>query len=70
MPPPPAAEAVGVTDTTGLTLPDPLTINNVEALRTKQGRLVAGVAAKADIELFKGIGRHTHKPKAKNWDRA
>ncbi|KAI9727906.1 MAG: Aromatic/aminoadipate aminotransferase 1 [Chrysothrix sp. TS-e1954] len=69
MPPPSADVAVeGVTDTQGFQMPDILTINDIEKLRTKAGKLVAGVAAKADVELFKGRGRHAHKPLAKRWD--
>lgn len=57
-----------LTDTTAVTLPDPLTINGVEARRTKAGRLVAGVAAPADFELFKGLGSHGHKAMARDWE--
>ena len=63
----PSIEAVD--DTTGIVIPDVLTVDGVQALRTRAGKLVAGTAAKADIELFKGVGRHAHKPKAKRWDR-
>lgn len=63
---PPVLEAVD--DTTAIILPNPLTLNSVEARRTKAGRLVAGVAAPADIELFKGLGHHSHKPLARRWE--
>lgn len=69
---PPSAEDVSieaVDDTTAILVPDILTIDSVEALRTKSGKLRAGTAAKADIELFKGLGRHAQKSKAKRWDR-
>ena len=63
----PSLEAVD--DTTGVIVPDLLTVDSVQSLRTKAGKLKAGVAAKADVEIFKGVGRHTSKPKAKRWDR-
>ncbi|KAL9053027.1 MAG: hypothetical protein Q9162_005015 [Coniocarpon cinnabarinum] len=63
----PTVEAVE--DTKGVVVPDPLTVDTVQALRTKQGKLTAGTAAKADVELFKGVGRHSSKPKStKQWD--
>ena len=69
-PPPPSATSLEAEDdTTGVLIPDPLTVDSVRALRTKSGKLVAGTAAKADIELFKGTGRHGKKPKAKRWER-
>lgn len=63
----PSLEAVD--DTTGVVIPDLLTVDSVQTLRTKAGKLKAGTAARADVELFKGKGRHTSKPKAKRWDR-
>lgn len=69
MSPPPSIAIEAATDIHSIQIPDPLTIDNVQAMRTQQGKLIAGVAAKSDIELFKGIGRHSHKPKAKRWDR-
>lgn len=69
MSPPGAVTVQAADDTTGITLPDPLTVNDVEELRTRAGKLKAGTAARADIELFKGKGRHAHKPLAKRWDR-
>ena len=70
MAPPPSAVALEAEDdTTGVFIPDVLTVDSVKALRGKSGKLVAGVAAKADIELFKGRGRHEKKAKAKRWDR-
>lgn len=58
-----------VTDTSAVTLPDPLTIDAIQARRTAAGKLVAGTAAVADIELFKGRHEHAHKPPAKSWSR-
>ena len=57
------------TDTTTFTIPDRLTIQNVAKRRAASGRLVAGVAAVADLDSFKGRGQHAHKGKAKKWDR-
>lgn len=50
-----------------MVLPEALTLDGITARRTKAGRLVAGVAAASDFELFKGRGQHAHKPKAKRW---
>ena len=63
----PSLEAID--DTSGVIIPDPLTVNHVQALRTKSGKLVAGVAAKADVELLKGHGRHGKKAgSTKSWE--
>lgn len=59
----------GASDTAGLQIPNPLTLDRVQEQRTEQGKLKAGVAARADVELFKGIGRHAHKPKSRDWSR-
>lgn len=67
--PPPAASVEATTDTQGITIPDPLSLESVQTRRNKAGKLIAGVAATADIELFKGRGHHAHKPKAKNFER-
>lgn len=45
----------------------PLTVENVGARRARAGRLVAGVAAPASSDMFKGRA-HVDKPKAKSWD--
>lgn len=66
---PPGIALQAEDDTTGFVIPDVLTVDGVQALRTKSGKLAAGTAAKADVELFKGVGRHANKPKAKRWDR-
>lgn len=58
-----------VDDTTGVTVPDPLTLEGVATRRAATGKLVAGVAAVANVDQFKGEKQHLHKPKAKRWDR-
>lgn len=66
---PQAIEILPETDTTTFSIPDRLTIQNVAKRRAAAGRLVAGVAAVADFELFKGKTQHLHKQVAKRWDR-
>ncbi|KAF2155742.1 aromatic amino acid aminotransferase 1 [Myriangium duriaei CBS 260.36] len=61
-------EVTAETDTTGITIPEPLTIAGIGKRRTAAGRLIAGVAAASDVEAFKGRGRHAHKPLSKRWD--
>ncbi|KAG8625287.1 hypothetical protein KVT40_007038 [Elsinoe batatas] len=61
-------EVVAETDTTAVTLPEPLTLSGIGKRRTAAGRLVAGVAAAADVEAFKGITSHSHKHLARRWD--
>lgn len=58
----------GETDTSALTIPNPLTVHGVAKRRSASGKLVAGTAAVADIDTFKGRAQHLHKPKAKRWD--
>jgi len=70
MAPPPSLD-IGVyadSDISATTIPDPLTINGIEKRRKAAGRLIAGTAALADIELFKGRIRHQHKPLARRID--
>jgi len=62
-------EVKAVTDTSAITVPEPLTLLGIGTRRSAAGRLVAGVAANADVELFKGHIHHQHKNKAKRWDR-
>lgn len=69
MAPPSAIEVTAESDTTGITIPNPLTIQGVQKRRAASGRLVAGVAAVADVETFKGLKQHSHKPSARRWDR-
>ena len=61
-------EVLPETDTTTFTIPDRLTLENVAKRRGASGKLVAGVAAVADVEAFKGRTQHSHKPNAKRWD--
>ena len=69
MAPPAAIDVLPESDTSTFTLPDRLTIQGVAKRRAAEGRLIAGVAAVADIERFKGRTVHSHKAKARRWDR-
>jgi aromatic amino acid aminotransferase I len=69
MAPPAAIEVLPETDTATFTIPDRLTIQSVAKRRAASGKLVAGVAAAADVDAFKGRTQHLHKGKAKKWDR-
>ena len=69
MAPPGAIDVLPESDTSTFTLPDRLTIQGVAKRRAAEGRLVAGVAALADVDRFKGRAVHSHKPKARRWDR-
>ena len=69
MAPPAAIEVLRETDTFTFTIPDRLTIQSVAKRRAASGKLVAGVAAVADVDVFKGRTQHLHKPEAKRWDR-
>lgn len=58
MAPPAAIESMSVevypeTDTSTFTIPDRLTVEKVAKRRAASGILVAGVAASADLELYK-----------------
>ena len=69
---PPSAidvDVQAIDDTTAITIPNPLTLEDVSARRAATGKLIAGVAAVANVEQFKGDKHHLHKPKAKRWDR-
>ncbi|KAL7272855.1 Aromatic/aminoadipate aminotransferase 1 [Rhizina undulata] len=77
MAPPPTAvfsenlrvEDVGVhavTDTTAVTIYDPLTCNGIVSRRAKASPFNGGVAAATSSNLFKT--KQPGKPKAKNWD--
>ncbi|GAM82750.1 hypothetical protein ANO11243_007360 [Dothideomycetidae sp. 11243] len=61
-------EVAAETDTTAITIPQPLTIAAINKRRTASGKLIAGVAAWSDIEGFKGRTHHHHKALAKRWD--
>ncbi|TKA78114.1 hypothetical protein B0A49_01798 [Cryomyces minteri] len=67
MAPPSAVEVEATSDTSAIVVPDPLTINGVPGRRAKSGRLIAGTAAPANSDMFKGHG-HGHKPMAHRWD--
>ena len=54
---PTAIDIEGVRDIEGIALPDPLTVNAVTARRTKDGRLIAGVAAYTTSDYFKSLVR-------------
>lgn len=70
MAPPPSAtpEVLAIDDTTGVVVPDPLTVEGVQARRMKAGKFVYGTAAPVKTDVYKGVGGHDHKPKAKRWD--
>jgi aromatic amino acid aminotransferase I len=72
MAPPSATEVEAVTDTTGVTLPDPLSMNmksnEINGRRRKTVKGQWGVAAPADSVNFRQK-EHGHKPMAKRWDR-
>ncbi|KAK4985766.1 Aromatic/aminoadipate aminotransferase 1 [Elasticomyces elasticus] len=68
MPPPSAVEVTAESDTSALTALSPLSLKGVSKRRAATGRLIAGVAAEANVESFKGATQHLHKPKAKTWD--
>lgn len=67
----------GVTDTSGITVPDPMsanghahpifTIDDVLPHRQKSAKMPAGVAAFGSSDMFKSKGCF-NKPKAKRWD--
>ncbi|KAF2806958.1 PLP-dependent transferase [Mytilinidion resinicola] len=71
MTPPAAIEVTAVTDTEGVTLPDPLQANvksnDIYGRRKKSEKNQWGVAAPADAKTFRHH-KHGHKPSAKNWD--
>ncbi|OCK73349.1 PLP-dependent transferase [Lepidopterella palustris CBS 459.81] len=71
MPPPSAINVEAVTDTSGVTLPDPLSApiksNEIYGRRRKAEKAQWGVAAPADSASFRHCA-HDHKPKAKRWD--
>ncbi|KAI7219701.1 aromatic amino acid aminotransferase 1 [Hortaea werneckii] len=46
----------------------PLTIRDIFERRTQSPRLVAGVAAVADVDSYKIRPKFSHKPMAKRWD--
>jgi aromatic amino acid aminotransferase I len=73
MAPPGAIEVEAVSDTTGVTLPDPLTApipknNDVAGRRRKADKSQWGVAAPANSATFRQRS-YEGLPKAKRWDR-
>ena len=68
MAPPAAIEVLPESDTSTFTIPDRLTIQSVAKRRAASGKLLAGVAAAANVGTFKGQTHHLHKSKAKRWD--
>ncbi|WPH02659.1 putative aromatic aminotransferase Aro8 [Acrodontium crateriforme] len=68
MAPPAAIEVLAESDTATFTIPDRLRIQTVAKRRAASGKLVAGIAAPADLEAYKGRTNHLHKSAAKRWD--
>ncbi|KAJ5776621.1 uncharacterized protein N7511_001632 [Penicillium nucicola] len=67
---PPASldvDLVGVTDTSAVPVPDPLTVNGIPAWRAKTAKVPTGVAAACNSDMFKSPICYT-KPKAKRFD--
>lgn len=69
MSPPSAIQILPESDTTTFTVPDRLTIQSVAKRRAAYGKLIAGVAAPADVDSFKGRTQHLHKELAHRWNR-
>ncbi|ORY08212.1 pyridoxal phosphate-dependent transferase [Clohesyomyces aquaticus] len=71
MSPPGAIEVEAVTDTSGVTIPDPLSVpfksNEIYGRRRKTDKSQWGVAAPANSVNFRSQS-HDHKPMAKRWD--
>ncbi|KAF2266018.1 PLP-dependent transferase [Lojkania enalia] len=71
MAPPSAIDVTGETDTSGITIPDPLSApvksNEIFGRRRKADKSQWGVAAHADTINFRQRS-YDHKPKAKQWD--
>jgi aromatic amino acid aminotransferase I len=72
MAPPSAIEVSAETDTTGITIPNPLTApitsNNIFGRRKKANKSQWGIAAASDTANFRQKS-YENKPKAKCWDR-
>lgn len=49
---------VGVTDTSAVPVPDPLTVNGVPAWREKMAQMPTGVAASSSSDMFKSPVRY------------
>jgi len=50
---PTAIDIQGVSDTEGIAIPDPVTVNTINARRAKAGKFVAGVAATTTSDYYK-----------------
>ncbi|KAJ5584362.1 uncharacterized protein N7459_004162, partial [Penicillium hispanicum] len=61
-------DMVGVTDTSAVPIPDPLTVNGVPGWRQKKAQIPTGVAAPCNSDMFKSPACYT-KPKAKRFER-
>lgn len=72
MAPPAAIEVQGVSDTTGIIIPDPLSVpihsNEILGRRRKSEKSHWGTAAPCDTVNFR-IKSYAGKPKSKRWDR-
>lgn len=72
MAPPGAIDVDAITDTTGVTLPDPLSVpvkqNDIYGRRRKSEKSAWGVAAPADTMKYRQKS-YEDKPMAKRWDR-
>lgn len=69
---PPSAtdiDVYAVSDTSGVTIPNPLSLHGIPKRRAAAGKLIAGIAAVSNVESFKGDTQHVHKEKARRWDR-
>lgn len=61
-------QTLAESDTSTFTVPDRLTIQAIAKRRAASGKLVAGAAAPANVETYKGRTRHINKTPAKRWD--
>jgi aromatic amino acid aminotransferase I len=68
MAPPIAIDVVGVSDTEGVVLPTPLTVNGIAELRAKAGKLIAGTAAWTSSEFFKSSVSHISRLEISHFD--
>lgn len=72
MAPPSAIEVEAVTDTTGITLPNPLNValksNEISGRRRKADKSQWGTAAPSTSASFRHDD-YSDRPKAKRWDR-
>ena len=59
---------VGVTDTSAVPVPDPLTVNGVPAWREKMGQMPTGVAAASSSDMFKSPVWYLNVAESVEWD--